>query len=539
MAVIDDGVNEDIYNIGNLIHNIEITRDLIVHQRTSFEPNLPTHGTTCAAIIKKYAPDVSLSSVRVLDDKCRGLKDQVIKAIEWCLEEEMNVVNLSLGTIHHRDFSAIKRVVNEASRRGIIIVAACNNRDVYTCPASLSSVIGVKHDRSGRIKEGQFKYNTYPFDGIEITACGFHNLKDIRGKIEYVYPANSYAAPLITAEACNLIQTLGNLTTIEDIKLGLQKRSVNFFEEYNPHLYKNIDWVEKAQVFYLASTGLPVLNKEYCFKSTKLFNIQCDCVDEGLKKITEKLKKKEVDGNTRDSIIIVLKDNSVGNVTRLYELYEYCSKTNTNLVVTGNKNLYIKHEELKGNIKFWQPSMFNFFYRIKNKNKESSETPIIIIYNLSKKSIIKFLCLLRSFFRKDGYYAVVISDNYEGVLYNLELLPRNFLDMIGIEGNLLLHPYIDTYYPDVLVLGLSVNNYNLVFESIEVHLKPDVRLIVVDETFDCNSLPAKKSDFGEIIIVSLGDLKNQSNLWKTFNCCNHKTVKELYYYIIELFKNEG
>ena len=66
IAVIDDGISEKLYDVGQLRHNILITPELHVIERAGYDPFLPSHGTTCAAIIKKYAPDAVLSSIKVL-----------------------------------------------------------------------------------------------------------------------------------------------------------------------------------------------------------------------------------------------------------------------------------------------------------------------------------------------------------------------------------------------------------------------------------------------------------------------------------------
>lgn len=536
VAVIDDGINENVYDVGPLIHDIEITRELRIRRREPHNSHLPTHGTICAAIIKKYAPDILLSSVRILDDECRGVKNQLIKAIEWCLEKKMDVVNLSLGTIHYKDFDAVKRVINEVSRKRLIIVASCHNHNVYTCPASFSSVIGVKSDRSRSLEEGQFIYNPYPFDGIEITACAAHYLKDIYGGDKHIYPSNSYAAPLITAEVCNLIQTIGSSATIKDIRLGLHRKALNSSNEYDPHFYKNIDWVEKAQVFYLASVGTPVLYNKFCFETVDSLNIQCNSAEDGFKEVINRLKSNNVDIESIDTIVVVLVDRLNGEATGLYELYEYCLRTNCNLVIVGEDNC-IKFKELKGDIKTWYPSMYESFYDIKDKKiKNCLETPIVTIYNFSEKNIIRLLFLLQSLFRKNGYYCITISDLNIGVLYDLEMMPQRMLNKTGINANLVLQPYIDTYCPDIIVIGINDNSFD--FERLEARFNPDIRLMVLDDTTDIDSLPVVEEKFENTIVVTFGDIPAHNIPWKNFNCCNSQVIKELYHYIIELFENK-
>ncbi len=149
IAIIDDGVNQKLYNIGELAHNIEITLDLTVCDRADYDTYAPSHGTTCAAIIRKYAPFALLSSVKILDGNARGMCGQLIKALEWCVDNGIRVVNVSLGTVVYTDFPMLRKAINFAYSKGLIIVAACNNRNIFTYPASHPNVIGVKCDMEG------------------------------------------------------------------------------------------------------------------------------------------------------------------------------------------------------------------------------------------------------------------------------------------------------------------------------------------------------------------------------------------------------
>ena len=50
-----------------------------------------------------------------------------------------------------------------------------DNRGIYTLPACLYGVIGVKS--STIYKNGKFKFRWYPFDGIEIMTSGQHTIE--------------------------------------------------------------------------------------------------------------------------------------------------------------------------------------------------------------------------------------------------------------------------------------------------------------------------------------------------------------------------
>jgi hypothetical protein len=216
VAIIDDGINQNLYSIGELKHNIQITSELYIQERVDYDPFLPSHGTTCASIIKKFVPDAPLSSVKILnEDSHKGMRSQLIKALEWCVENNIRIINLSLGTIDYKDFIEVEKAVKYTSDNGVIIVAACNNRNVFTCPASLENVIGVKCDRSGTLIEMEYIYNTFPLDGIDITACGIHDLVKYSGESVITSPCNSFTAPAITALVYNIMRN--------NPKIGLSK----------------------------------------------------------------------------------------------------------------------------------------------------------------------------------------------------------------------------------------------------------------------------------------------------------------------------
>ncbi|HEX3028096.1 MAG TPA: S8 family serine peptidase [Clostridia bacterium] len=131
IAVIDDGINEKLYNAGVLQFNIEIFPDLTIAERENYNTFLPSHGTKCAAIIKKYSADALIGSIKILNDNTkRGLEKQLVRALQWCVDNGIRLVNLSLGTIDFRDFSEVKSCIDHATSQGLIIIAACNNKNV-------------------------------------------------------------------------------------------------------------------------------------------------------------------------------------------------------------------------------------------------------------------------------------------------------------------------------------------------------------------------------------------------------------------------
>ena len=218
IAVIDDGVNEKLYQTGRLSYNLEITHDLTICDRVDYDPFLPSHGTTCAAIIKKYSPEAVLSSIKILDSSSRtGMKAQLVRALKWCADNNIRIVNLSLGTIDYRDFNEVREAVEYAVDKNVIVVAACNNRNIFTCPASLEKVIGVRYGFTEVLKEGEYTFNFDCMDGINIAACAKHNLIKYDGTEKVTNECNSYAAPMVTAYVYNILRNHPNMSFNEII----------------------------------------------------------------------------------------------------------------------------------------------------------------------------------------------------------------------------------------------------------------------------------------------------------------------------------
>jgi hypothetical protein len=65
------------------------------------------HGTAVMAAIQEKAPDAEYFVVRIFDRELRTNIDTLLAAIQWAVDQQMDIVNLSLGTsnpIHAEKF---------------------------------------------------------------------------------------------------------------------------------------------------------------------------------------------------------------------------------------------------------------------------------------------------------------------------------------------------------------------------------------------------------------------------------------------------
>ncbi|MCZ7383189.1 MAG: S8 family peptidase [Candidatus Methanoperedens sp.] len=115
------------------------------------------HGTHVAGIIAArnnsigvvgVAPDAQLYAVKVLDAYGNGYISDVIEGIDWAVQNNMNVVSMSLGTAAYSQ--ALNDTTANAYKAGILLVAAAGNNgdgnlstDDVLYPAKFDSVIAV------------------------------------------------------------------------------------------------------------------------------------------------------------------------------------------------------------------------------------------------------------------------------------------------------------------------------------------------------------------------------------------------------------
>ena len=108
------------------------------------------------------------------------------------------------------DSYKIEQAVNRALKERIIIVAAANNDNVFTVPASLTGVIGVRREIINRLPVGRFFWDERNLLGIQCTVnCNFKDLG-----IDNYIPSNSYAVPIVVAEIAK------NFSTEKDVLIN-------------------------------------------------------------------------------------------------------------------------------------------------------------------------------------------------------------------------------------------------------------------------------------------------------------------------------
>jgi Subtilase family. len=542
IAVIDDGVNEKFYNIGKLKYDIEIMPNLRVVDRVGYDSCLPSHGTTCAAIIKKYLPNASLCSVKVLGDNFRGLKGQLAKALEWCTGNGIRLVNISLGSTDFRDYDLLKSVVNNAYKKGLVIVAACNNRNIITYPASLSSVIGVRSGRKDMPEEDGYQYNSYPYDGIEVTAYASHFLISPDGEGRNISPSNSFAAPFITALVHDIMQKYPGVT-VEGIKQKLYLKAGNSsVDDYNPYIARNADWVEKAAIFELSVVDGFMCATGYAFVVKETVKIKCISAGEGFRGIKDFIYWNKASLDNIDTIVVLLaRDLECCSADEAYAFMHELGCLGKNLLYLhdGECNCSLDFSNRSIDSKLWYPDARKYFNA--NRGKENTlRIPLIVFYNATYKITINIIKEIVNFFRGDGYHAVAVSNSCLGIATGIEFLHAVSLEEYGEDGYITeLASISNSYDADILLLELNAfNGGNDYIHRLERLSGVDISIFIVDENCYAKTVPELSSEASVFLCLSEEYIGEQYKESKIFYYNNGSTLYELYKYILNLFETD-
>ena len=148
VAVIDSGVDGTHPWVGGLDGAVVVEPDPEgeppdVRYVEGPHDDLYGHGTACAAIIRRIAPEVELWSVRVLGERLTGKAWVFAAGLEWCLEHGVRVLNLSLSTSNDDYFDTFHELVDRCAYEGVVLVSAMANERKATYPSEFAGVFSV------------------------------------------------------------------------------------------------------------------------------------------------------------------------------------------------------------------------------------------------------------------------------------------------------------------------------------------------------------------------------------------------------------
>lgn len=212
VAVVDTGIDSDHPDLaGQVVGAWDITQGDT--GKNSIDPN--GHGTHVAGIIAAHAgnglgisgwaPSAELLSVRVLNAQGTGTTTGIAKGVMWAVENQADVINLSLGTTHND--AALAATIAHAISQGVTVVASAGNSgdEESSYPAAYPGVISVSAVNS----DDELAWFSTRHTTVDVAAPGV-NVLSARPDEWYPYAyermnGTSQAAPHVTALAALLL----------------------------------------------------------------------------------------------------------------------------------------------------------------------------------------------------------------------------------------------------------------------------------------------------------------------------------------------
>ncbi|MEM5811847.1 MAG: S8 family peptidase [Candidatus Aenigmatarchaeota archaeon] len=169
------------------------------------------HGSHVAGIIAALnndigvvgvGPSIDLYAIKVLNAAGSGYLSDVIEGIQWAVQNNMQVLNMSLGT--SQDVQSLHDAIIQAYNTGIVLVgAAGNNGGSVIYPAAYPEVIAVSAtDQNDQIASWSSRGQE-----IDLAAPGVSIYSTYKGNKYATLSGTSMAAPHVSGVAALVLNT--------------------------------------------------------------------------------------------------------------------------------------------------------------------------------------------------------------------------------------------------------------------------------------------------------------------------------------------
>ena len=134
IGVIDSYISEETLNKLNIVNCVNYTNNC--------DETKNSHGKNTLQIIRKQCKNSEIHYASVLNEKNSTNIQTIISAVDWCINENVDIICMSLSTTENNEL--LENVIKKAIDNGIIITASCINFSNVDCyPAMYDNVISV------------------------------------------------------------------------------------------------------------------------------------------------------------------------------------------------------------------------------------------------------------------------------------------------------------------------------------------------------------------------------------------------------------
>lgn len=212
VCVVDSGVEADHPMVGPVQSSWRVVQE---EQGCTVVPTEASdacgHGTACAGIVRRTAPECEIHSVRVLGERFSGTGDMMLTGLRWAVRQNFDVINLSLSTTRTRFAEELHSLADEAYFRRTVIVASAHNTPVESFPWRFASVISV-----GSHQEDDPDLHLYnPAPPVEFFAPGQNVRAAWLGGTSIRTTGNSFATPFVAGLCARILSKHRRMTTFQ------------------------------------------------------------------------------------------------------------------------------------------------------------------------------------------------------------------------------------------------------------------------------------------------------------------------------------
>jgi|GEM_PF-559962 len=218
IAVIDSGID---YNHPDLKDNYRGGYDFVNSDNDPKDDY--GHGTKCAGVIASIdnsygvlgvAPESSIYSLKVLGSDGMGYSSRTIRAIEWAVDHDIDIISMSLGGSTGSD--TYRQAVDNAYNAGVLLVASAGNSgssasDNVKYPAKFDSVIAV----SATTQSDYIASFSSVGPAVELAAPGYYIRTTTMGSGYASFSGTSAAAPFVSGVAALMMAANPTMTNAE------------------------------------------------------------------------------------------------------------------------------------------------------------------------------------------------------------------------------------------------------------------------------------------------------------------------------------
>jgi subtilisin len=175
------------------------------------EGDLCGHGTACAGVIRGLAPDAEIHSVRVLGAGFKGSGKTLLAGLRWAIEQEYDVVNMSLSTTKRELGETLHELADSAYFQRTMLIASAHNMPVESYPWRFSSVVSVgSHE-----EDDPLVFYANPDPPVEFFARGVDVEVAWLGGGSIRATGNSFATPALSGIAALVLGKHPGLTPFQ------------------------------------------------------------------------------------------------------------------------------------------------------------------------------------------------------------------------------------------------------------------------------------------------------------------------------------